>query len=178
MARRLKQGDNAPEFTFNTPWENGLSFHKAIAPGGVALVFLRYIGCPICQMDLGELKAAQPSFAEKQASVLVVLQSQPDTIAALAEPEEWPITIVCDPGQRLFNMYGVEPGGFLSYINPAGLGRLFRAFGQGFRHGKFEGRETQLPAAFVIGADKKIRYAHYGRYPADTPRPHVLLNSL
>lgn len=178
MAKRLKEGESAPEFTFNTPWNSGLSFHGAIAPGGLALVFLRYVGCPICQLDLAEFKAAQPSFAEKQASVLVVLQSTPESVAAQTDIEDWPITIICDPKQRIYNLYGVEPGGFLSYVNPAGLGRLFRAFGQGFRHGTFEGRETQLPAAFVIGPDKKIRMAHYGRYPADTPRPHELLNKL
>ena len=178
MAKRLSQGDSAPEFTFNTPWQSGLSFAKSIAPGGAVLIFLRYVGCPICRLDLAELKTAQPSFAEKDVAVMVVLQSTPESVKAQTSIEDWPITIICDPKQRLYTMYGVEGGGFFSYINPMGLGRLFRAFGQGFKHGTFEGRETQLPAAFVIGPDKKIRWALYGRYPADTPRPHELLGRL
>ena len=36
-------------------------------------------------------------------------------------------------------------------------------------HGKFEGKETQLPAAFAMTADKIIKYAHYEKISATCP---------
>jgi hypothetical protein len=36
-------------------------------------------------------------------------------------------------------------------------------------HGKFEGRETQLPAVFVIATDKVIAYTYYGKHISDIP---------
>ena len=40
-------------------------------------------------------------------------------------------------------------------MNPRGLITAIQATFKGHLHGKFEGRETQLPATFVIDADKK-----------------------
>jgi hypothetical protein len=42
---------------------------------------------------------------------------------------------------------------------------------QGYRHGKFEGHETQLPAVFIVGKDSMIKFAHYGRHLSDIPAP-------
>ena len=45
---------------------------------------------------------------------------------------------------------------------------------KGFKHGKFEGKETQLPAAFVVNAMKVINYAYYGKHVSDVPSPETL----
>ena len=55
------------------------------------------------------------------------------------------------------------------YLHPAGLIKAIKAISRGFRHGKFEGKETQLPAAFTMTADKIIKYAHYGENIGDIP---------
>jgi hypothetical protein len=63
----------------------------------------------------------------------------------------------------------VESGGIIKYLHPAGLIAAITAIRRGFRHGKFEGKETQLPAAFAVSADKVIKYAHYGENISDIP---------
>ena len=53
-----------------------------------------------------------------------------------------------------------------------------RATGRGFMHKKFEGKKTQLPAAFVLNPDKTIKYSYYGKHISDLPRPSELAERL
>jgi len=53
-----------------------------------------------------------------------------------------------------------------------------RAKQKGFKHGKYEGHETQLPAAFVVNPDKTIRLAHYAKNIVDMPTPEEIAASL
>jgi peroxiredoxin len=88
---------------------------------------------------------------------------------SLTNREDWPFTIISDPQGKVFQLYGVESGGIIKYLHPAGLLAAIKAVRQGFRHGKFEGKETQLPAAFAINAEKVIKYVHYGENISDIP---------
>lgn len=178
MAAPCKIGDDAVDFTYETPWESGKTYHDATRDKTTVLIFLRYLGCPVCQMEMADLKAAIKEFETRQASVIVFLQSEKATITALAEPEDWPFTIVCDPDGAIFRQYGVSPGGVLKYLHPAGLLAAIRATVRGFRHGKFEGRETQLPAVFVVDPDKRIKWVYYGKTLNDVPKPSRIADQI
>ncbi len=174
MATILKPGDKAEGFRFETPWNSEQDFYTAAGEQTVVLVFLRYYGCPVCRMEMADLKRRIELFTRKQARVFVFLQSSPSTLSVLASPEDWPFTIVCDPGGALFRLYRVEPGGLFKYLHPAGLIAAIKATVRGFRHGKFEGRETQLPAVFVVSRDKTIHWAYYGKTISDVPSPETI----
>ena len=171
---KLKDGDMAPDFQFDTPWEPSRNFYKINEKNPCVLIFLRYQGCPVCQMEMARLKGKIDLFTQKKASVFVILQSSAQTVASLSSPEDWPFTIICDPDGVLFKQYGVAPGGIFKYLHPAGLVAAVKATFSGFRHGKFEGKETQLPAAFVVSADHKIQYAYYGTTISDVPDPETV----
>ncbi len=53
-----------------------------------------------------------------------------------------------------------------------------KATTKGFFHKKFEGKETQLPAAFVLKADKTISFSYYGTNISDVPKPVVLAENI
>lgn len=178
MSRQLTPGDKAPNFHFDTPWTRGGDFYAATAGQSAVLVFLRYHGCPVCQMEMAALRREMEMFREKEARVFVFLQSAAGTLSPLLDPEDWPLTIVCDPDGAIFRQYRVEPGGILRYLHPAGLISAIKATAQGYFHKKFEGKETQLPGAFVARPDKTIAFAHYGRHISDVPRPSVLARYL
>ncbi len=174
MQIKLKTGDNAPDFNFVTPWQTGLEFYKAAGENPSVLIFLRYQGCPVCQMEMASLKHEIDLFAQKDAGVFVFLQSSPEVVASAANKEDWPFTIVSDPSGDIFRLYSVMPGGILKYLHPAGLMAAIKATFKGHKHGKFEGMETQLPAAFIVGTDKTIIYAYYGKNISDVPSPKTL----
>jgi peroxiredoxin len=175
MAERLKTGATVPDFTFDTPWKKGLALSDFTKKGTVVLMFLRYMGCPICQMKIAELRRDFDEFAKRKVYLLVVLQSEPASITRLVDKKDIPFEIVCDPKGKLFALYAVRPGTIFGYVTPATIAAVIRSMRRGFRHGKYEGNEMQLPAVFVVGADKKIRFAYYGRNVADVPETKRLL---
>jgi peroxiredoxin len=177
-ALHLSPGSQAPDFQFHTPWEGSANFYETIGSGSAVLIFQRYIGCPVCQMEMANLRNDFSLFRGKDVKVFVVLQSPPESVTAVTNREDWPFTILCDPDSRIFQLYAVEPGGLLRYLHPAGLVAAIKAVAQGNKHGKFEGQETQLPAAFIIGADRIVRYAYYGKTINDIPSPATLAANL
>jgi len=174
MKVQLTLEDTAPDFRFDAPWKQGLQFYRQIEGKPAVLVFLRYLGCPVCQMEMANFKNSFNLFKNKGAGLFVAIQSPPSTVARVTGPKDWPFTIICDPESKIFKLYGVEPGGIIKYLHPAGLIAAVKATVKGYRHGKFEGRETQLPAAFVISSEKKIRFAYYGKTLSDVPAPSTL----
>jgi len=172
--QRIKAGDKAPDFGFQTPWSPGEEFYETMGNNPAILVFLRYQGCPVCRMEMAQLKREMGLFTPKGAQVFVFLQSSPETVASVAKETDWPFFLVCDPQAAVFQQYAVESGGLLKYLHPAGLIAAVKAVRQGFRHGKFEGKETQLPAAFAVNPRKVITYAYYGKHIGDLPSPATL----
>ena len=169
MYSKLTIGDKAPDFRFKTPWDDEVNFYDALGNKPAVLIFLRYYGCPVCQMEMAKIKQEIDLVRQKRGRVFVALQSAPETIASLTNREYWPFTIICDPQGKIFQLYGVESGGIIKYLHPAGLIAAIKAIRRGFRHGKFEGKETQLPAAFAMTVDKVITSAHYGENISDIP---------
>jgi peroxiredoxin len=172
--KKMQAGDKAPDFFFQTPWSSRHSFYETAGNNPAILVFLRYLGCPVCQMEMARLKREIGLFTQKETGVFVFLQSAPATVASAAKERDWHFFVVCDPQGNIFRMYSVESGGILKYLHPAGLVAAVKSVGQGFRHGKFEGRETQLPAVFTVSAGKIIMHAHYGRHISDIPLPATM----
>ena len=170
----LKAGDKAHDFDFQTPWSPRQNFYETVKNKPAVLVFLRYQGCPVCQMEMAFLKREIGLFKQKETKIFVFLQSSPETVALAANEVDWPFFVVCDPQGAIFQKYSVESGGVLKYLHPAGMIAGIKAISQGFRHGKFEGKETQLPAAFAVNSTKIITYACYGKHISDLPSPATL----
>ncbi len=175
MYSKLATGNNAPDFRFQTPWDNETNFYDAAGDHPAVLIFLRYYGCPVCRMEMAKIKREIDLIRQKGVRVFVALQSSAAAIASLTNKEDWPFTIICDPQGKVFMLYGVHPGGIIKYLHPAGMLAAIKAVRQGFRHGKFEGKETQLPAAFAMTAEKVIQYVHYGENISDVPPLTIML---
>jgi len=169
MNSKLMIAKKAPDFQFKTPWDDEANFYKAVGNHPAVLIFLRYYGCPVCQMEMIKIKQQIDLVSKIGGRVFVVLQSTPETLASLTKKEDWPFTIISDPQGKVFQLYGVDAGGIIKYLHPAGLIAAIKAISRGFRHGKFEGKETQLPAAFAMTADKLIKYGYYGENIGDVP---------
>lgn len=178
MSTQLTPGDKAPNFQFDTPWSSGQDFYETVQKKKAVLVFLRYHGCPVCQMEMANLKRDIELFDPKKVRVFVFLQSAAGRLASLLKKEDWPFDIVCDPEAGIFQLYAVEPGGIIRYLHPAGLVAAIKAISRGYVHRKFEGKETQVPAAFIVKPDKTIKYAYYGKNISDVPKPRTLAENV
>lgn len=178
MNQHVTAGTPAPDFRFNTPEEQGLEFHETIEGTTAILFFLRYMGCPICQYKIAEIRHDSEQFRAKGAAVFVVLQSEPSIVRQAMEGKEMPFTVICDPDQAIFKLYGVEPGNILHYIAPSVIMRSIKAWRSGFEHGAKEGNEMQRPAVFIINRHKTVAFAYHGRNIGDLPDNAIIAAKL
>jgi peroxiredoxin len=170
---RLKKGDLALDFTFTDQSGNQISLDAFLKEGKTILYFLRYIGCPVCQYEISKLTHKGELIESHNIQVIVILQSKVENVNAHHIVSQFPFTIACDPKGELFQLYHVPTGNILSYI--AGFSKGLKVIFKGMKHGRFEGKEMQLPADFLIDKDGIIQFAHYGKNPGDsTPIEKIL----
>ena len=178
---RLIPNAQIPDFTFATPFETELRFSQVLrkVSGKTALVFLRYYGCPICQLDLHRYAQRAEAIDATGGQLLVVLQSDPGLLAEQIGPETFPYTIVCDPEQKLYRMLSIDPAvSMLKMMSLSAVKKGISAVRKGYKHGAYEGNEQQLPAAFILTPDGTVTYAHYGKDAADVPSSDQLIGLL
>jgi peroxiredoxin len=144
-------------------------------PGGAVVVsFTRYAGCPVCQLHVGRVAAAMPEFRARSCAVWMVFQSTPERLQPAMDGWQPGFAAVADPAARWYDAFGVGPK-LAGYVYPRSLRALGRAMLASKRHGRFEGRETQMPADFVIDRAGRIAFAHYGRDVGDHAAAATLL---
>lgn len=164
-------GDIFDDFTYNTPFRKGLTLSASAAKAKkTAIIFLRYFGCTICQYDIHQLIVNYDKLTRNGGQILVVLQSDPAVAGEGIKESDIPFDIVCDPKAELYIHNSVFPAKTLSDLaDNATMAKIMAASQEGFKHGKYEGSELQLPATFIIDKDRKVLYSHYGKSGADIP---------
>lgn len=166
----LRTGDQMPDFSFDTPFEKGLRLSEVVkeVPGRTAVVFLRYYGCTLCQYDIHLFKEGYDSIRGKDGQLLVVLQSDPEKLAAQIDKDSLPFRIACDPEQELYKLLDIKAAASMEdMLGPEAKEKIGKARGMGFVHGEYEGEELQLPAAFILDRDMKLHLVHYGKVVED-----------
>ncbi len=175
MQYRLKIGQAMPDFTFDTPFAKEQKLSNLVGMGKTAIIFLRYYGCTICQYEMHQLSKNYDSITSSGGKLMVVLQSTPENIASEITPDTFPFTIICDPEQALYKQFNIQPASStIRMANASTIAKMGKAVIAGYKHGKYEGNELQLPAAFVVDANLTITQAYYGKAAGDTPSIETL----
>jgi peroxiredoxin len=176
---KLSAGDQFPNFSVLTAKETEIQTSELLK-GAEKTIFwvLRYVGCTSCRYDIHLIKENYQKFTAKNAQVVVVLQSPPETIKADLAGDEVPYEIISDPAQRFYKRFSIEAADTKEGLRPpasdtAGLAKIQAKMenvkASGFVHGKYEGDEFQLPAFFIVDSAGKVLYTHYGTHIADMP---------
>ncbi|MEI6610288.1 MAG: hypothetical protein WCO53_11175, partial [Deltaproteobacteria bacterium] len=86
-----------------------------------------------------------------------------------------------EDGKIAYAYYGKNigdvPGNLFGYLTPSVIMKAMKASRAGFKHGKKEGKEMQLPAVFIVNEDGKIAYAYYGKNIGDVPDNREILSA-
>ncbi|MBE5988735.1 peroxiredoxin [Lacrimispora xylanisolvens] len=162
---KIDVNDKMRDFTFDTPFRKNVRLSEAAGGKKLALVFLRYYGCTLCQYDLSQYAKNYEKITAAGGELLVVLQSDPDLLREdMGKEDMFPFEIVCDPKEELYREFEILPAA--SKKDLAGLKTMVKvgkAMAAGFSHGRYEGDELQLPAAFILSPDLTVTYAHYAK---------------
>ncbi len=177
MMSKLVKGQTAPDFIFRTPWLENQKFSEWVAKADkTVLIFSRYYGCSLCQLDIAEMAESFPKFAAKGAQVLMALQSAPETIQAELKEDSLPFPIILDPEQAIYHLYDLNVAEDLKKaINLKTLSRIAKAKLKGFQHGKYEGEENQLQAALILDQNRQVLFVKYAESLSDVPDAEELL---
>lgn len=180
VGRTLKEGDRLDDFSFSTPFKEGIRLSDYVKNAEkTAIVFLRYFGCTLCQLDIHRFKEGYEAIRKAGGQLLVVLQSSPEVIAEDVKTSALPFEIICDPKAELYLRYNVLPAETVQLLlGSDSMKKIGEARAAGFSHGEYEGSELQLPATFVIDRELVVSYAHYGKSVDDVPTPDTLVSLL
>ncbi len=176
---RLQKRSFAPNFYYQTYVDDDSKEYFIESQGKKSIIFfLRYVGCLVCQLDMKRINDKVSSFRNKNTEVFVVLQSTIERIESYQEIQQFDFTIVSDPSSKIYNSYAVKKGNIFQFLTPKLIPKVFKSLKSGFRHGKLEGEETQLPAVFIIDENHKINYCYYGKSISDLPSVNELLQKI
>ena len=178
MAKRtkLRAGDEAPDFTaIDVIRGESFKLSDYREKHSVALIFLRYAGCPLCQLHVSAISRKYPEIAAKDTDVIVFVQSRVNTLVEEGYPGAFPFKLVADPDGDFYELYGVGSGNILDILNSRVIGKAVKAVIRGHKQGKMEGNQWQLPGDFIVGKDGRLKLAHVGTDIGDNLKPDELM---
>lgn len=177
---KLTKGDKIESFIYNTAFEANKSFAEKVNHKKTFVIFSRYYGCPLCQMDLHHIKQRYAEFEAKGTQVVVLLQSDPKLLKEkLGDKDAFPFEIICDPKREIYKMYNMNTADDMFDLGGGNtIPKVMQSMQEGYVHGEYEGEEAQLPAIALINEDMVIQYAHYAKDLADIPSIDEMLTMI
>lgn len=157
---KLKVGDKAPLFKLDSYNAGTIDLGELIGKQKIVLIFSRYFGCPICQLDLNILMESVPEINNKGAKLLYITQSGEKVTQEFIAKYKIEFPVIASSKKELYAEYG------LGLMNEEAVKKVKSKFKEaterGFVHGDYEGWENQGPGQFVIGEDGNILHERKG----------------
>lgn len=158
-------GDKAPDIVAIDAKGKDISF-KSIKSPYVLIAFLRYAGCPFCNLSIHRFAMEYPLLKESGCDVITFIQSDKKEITKniYNRHKVTPaFAIVPDKQMNFYKLFSVTP----SYKNTAKFIRdiphwVHAVKDHGFTQGKIDGSLLIAPALFLIHRDtQKILHVDY-----------------
>jgi peroxiredoxin len=162
--RHLKVGDTIP--TFWTRDIEGNQVDSTQLEGYTLIAFLRYAGCPFCNLAIYRLSHEHKKLKSKGCSVIAFVQSTEanieKNILERHNPSP-PFSIVADHDQDFYRMFGVtaDAGKALRYTIKHKAHWIDAAFKKGFSQKNVDGSGAIVPAYFLVDASGIITVRDY-----------------
>ena len=155
----LKEGDKAPLFKLNS-YNAGIIDLAEFKGLKVVLIFSRYFGCNICQLDLKTLLSRVRNIQEKGAKILYITQSGEKVAKEFIKKENIDFPVIPSSKEELYKEYGLGlmTEGAVTKVRA----KMKEATKLGIEHGEYEGWEKQSPAQFVINEEGNVIHAKKG----------------
>lgn len=165
MSKRFREGDVIRRFSFDTPYHPANDFYSLCSDEQpVCMVFLRNFGHPITRHYI--LAYAQDHAQLLDARLVVVVRSDPGTLAKNIPEGVIPFTILCDPEGVLAEYFAQQAVSGWRGRSGESARILRSAKKEGFREEK---GPQPLPLTLLVGEGGRVLYAHYGRTFTDLP---------
>ncbi len=165
-SKKLSAGQPAPQFSVRDVLGKQVSSARPEARY-ILLVFLRYSGCPWCNLAIHRLTLEYPVLQENGCEVITFIQSPAqeviDNIYA-RHARKPPFPIIADPDNKYYDLYEVKT----SYTAAVKSLRrvpfwLHSVKKHGYKQPRIDGNLFMVPASFLVSArTNKILKTSYG----------------
>lgn len=176
MALQIQQ--TAPDFNVTDVFNNNISL-KTYKGKKVYLAFMRFAGCPVCNLRVHSLLKQADAFKEKNIEVVLVYESSISSMRLYLEDTSYPFTFIADPENSLYDSYGVEKSwskflvslfkGLLTKVSSGE--KLFK------KKPKPDGNLNRMEAEFLIDENGNLSIAHYASFLGDNVSIEKILNA-
>ncbi len=166
MAKHIQPGTLAPDFTATDVLGQKHRL-KDFQKKPLLIAFMRYSGCPWCNLAIHRLSVEYKLLQEQGCEVMVFVQSSAENITeniygrhALTPP----FPIIADPDKLVYEQYGVRASKMATFKSFAQIPHWVHSVRkEGFKQGTIDGDTFMVPAWFLIsrGPKQKILRAHY-----------------
>lgn len=176
MALQVQQ--TAPDFNTNDVFNNIVSL-RAFKGKKIYLAFMRFAGCPVCNLRVHSLLKHAATFKEKNIEVVLVYESSVDNMRMYLEDASYPFTFVSDPKNTLYDSYGVEKswGKLLASMFKGMIAKVLAGEKLFKKKPKVDGHMNRMEAEFLIDEQGKISIAYYGSFLGDNVAVEKILNA-
>lgn len=160
VKNKIEVGDKAPHFKIESYNAGMIDLSELIGKQKIVLIFSRYFGCPICQLDFNILLETVPEINNKGAKLLYITQSGEKVAIEYIERYNVNFPVIPSSRKELYAEYGL---GLMNAGAAAKVRKKFKdATEKGFVHGDYEGWESQGPGQFVIDEEGNITHERKG----------------
>lgn len=162
----LREGDPAPTFTAKDVFGKTVRLQQ-YKDKMVLVVFLRYAGCPWCNLAVHRLTMEYPLLKKNNCEVIAFIQSDSEHIQKNIyerHAKKPPFPIVADAGKKIYDAYHIQTSvkAFAKSITKI-PSWVHAVKDQGFKQTKIDGSFFLVPASFLIdGSKQTIVEASYG----------------
>ena len=157
---KIKEGDIAPLFKLESYNAGIIDLEELIGEQKIVLIFSRYFGCPICQLDLNILLEDRDKIRARGAKILYITQSGEKVAKEYIDKYKIDFPVILSSKDELYAEYGLGlmTAGAVAEVRS----KLKEAMKLGIEHGEYEGWEKQGPGQFVINEEGKLIHARKG----------------
>lgn len=177
--QQLKSKDKVRHFTTKDVYGQKLSLKKELKNNDkVLLVFLRHAWCPVCNNRTHELKERYSLLKDKGIEVVVIYQSNPETLLGFAKDYDLPFRVVSDPDEKLYDLYQMEKNKQKMLNDFATNDKTKQLMQKGsilygknkytkYKKTADDKSKFYIPGDFLIDKNGKVDLVYYGAYLGD-----------
>ena len=167
MTKQVKYGDIAPEFNVKDVMGKAVSIKK-YHPNSVLVVFLRYSGCPWCNLALHRLTLEYELLKKNNCNIVAFIQSNKEDVVEniYKRHDKKPLfPIIADRERAIYDLYAVSNSISAAVKSVTKIPYWIHAVKQhGYKQTSIDGNLFLVPAMFLVsGRTGKILLASYGK---------------
>jgi len=149
----LSPGDTAPDFELKNALNEPVKLSTLLQGGPVILSWYRGGWCPYCNIQLRYLQSYLPQFKEAGATLVALSPELPDKSLNTIEKNNLEFEVLTDYNNELARQFRI------AFTLNDELIEIYNDFHKLVTYNGVATNELPVPATYVIGTDRIIRYA-------------------